>query len=212
MTRSTLLWLIACALAVGVIISLAVTMSPVSTKTPTTLVDPSILPEIATTTLATGATWPVEIANLAARLAADSMKGNTMEGQVLHIHQHLDLFVHGKPVSVPALIGINQSEKWLSPIHVHDASGVIHIESPFKAAFTLGEFFDVWGVRLTSECIGGYCAAGANTLHVYVNGELYQGNLRTLSLASHQEITIVFGTKTEVPATISTSFAFPAGY
>src|SRR3989338_3367275 len=134
MTRSTSLWLIACALAVGAIIWLAVALSP-TPPTPTTVADPSALPGIATTTLSADATWPVETANLAARLAADSMEGSTMEGQVLHIHQHLDIFVHGVPVAVPANIGINAVERWLSHVHVHDTSGIIHVEAPFKATF-----------------------------------------------------------------------------
>ncbi len=212
MTRSNWLWLIVCALVVGAIMWLAVVMNPVSTKTPTTVADPSSLPGIATSTLVADATWPVEIANLAARLAADSMQGSTMEGQVLHIHQHLDIFVHGKSVAVPALIGINEPEKWLSHIHVHDTTGVIHVESPYKATFTLGEFFDIWGVRFTKDCIGGYCTDATNALHVYVNGELYQGDPRTLALDSHQEILVTYGAASDGPTHAPPSFAFPAGY
>jgi hypothetical protein len=44
-----------------------------------------------------------------------------------------------------------------SPIHTHDTSGIVHIESPTVRPFTLGQFFDVWGVRFTSDCIGGDC-------------------------------------------------------
>jgi enterochelin esterase-like enzyme len=29
--------------------------------------------------------------------------------------------------------------------------------------YTLGEFFDVWGVRLTRSCLGGYCAGGCGS-------------------------------------------------
>jgi hypothetical protein len=157
------------------------------------------------------APWPVEVAHLAERLAADNMEQQTMEGQVLHIHQHLDIFVHGDAVPVPANIGINQAQGWLSAVHGHDDTGIIHVESPFKATFTLGEFFDIWGVRFTKECIGGYCADSANTLQVYVNGALYEGDPRTLALDAHQEIAVIYGTPEEAPATIPASYDFPAG-
>lgn len=180
----------------------------VTATTPVTVADPTALPGINSGT----APWGPEITNLAARLAADSLPQLTMEGSVLHIHQHLDLFIDGQPIQVPADIGINESAGWLSPIHVHDTTGIIHVESPYVATFTLGEFFDVWGVRFTSLCIGGYCTDETKTLRVYVNGELYQGDPRQIALAAHQEIVIAYGTAAELPATIPTSYPFPAGY
>jgi hypothetical protein len=56
--------------------------------------------------------------------------------------------------------------------------GIIHVESPTVGKFYLGQFFDIWGVRLTSDCIGGYCTDATNTLTVYVNGEKYAGDPR----------------------------------
>ena len=75
----------------------------------------------------------------------------TAEGEALHTHQHIDIYVDGQPVVVPAYIGINATEGFLSPIHTHDSTGIIHVESPTVRDFTLGEFFDVWGVRFDSH-------------------------------------------------------------
>ena len=36
--------------------------------------------------------------------------------------------------------------------------------------FTLGEFFGVWGVRLTGTALGGYTNAGEKAVRVYANG------------------------------------------
>src|SRR3989338_5975921 len=108
MTNSNIIWLGACTLAVVAIVWWAVTASRAATKMPTTVAEPSSLPGIATNTLAAGETWQPEIVNLKERLAADNLSPQTMEGQALHIHQHLDLFVHGQPVGVPADIGINE--------------------------------------------------------------------------------------------------------
>lgn len=214
MTNSNMLWLGVCALAVVAIIWLAVAYSPGAPATPTTVADPGTLPGISIATLGTTTpqgTWPVELEHLAERLDADHIPHSNMEGQVLHIHQHLDLLVHGKSVAVPQDIGINETAKWLSAVHVHDTTGVIHVESPFKATYTLGEFFDAWGVRFTSECIGGYCADSSNTLTVYLNGTPYTGDLRTLGLEAHQEIVVVYGSAAEAPTTIPSSYDFPQG-
>ncbi|MFD0328188.1 hypothetical protein ACFQZC_08120 [Streptacidiphilus monticola] len=68
------------------------------------------------------------------------------EGTVLHLHTHLDVYVDGKQVQVPAEIGIDQATQQISPLHSHDTSGVIHIESPEKKDFTLGQFLKEWQV------------------------------------------------------------------
>jgi hypothetical protein len=180
----------------------------VATTTPQTVSDPSLLPGIQTGL----APWSVELAHLQERLSADSLPALSQEGTVLHIHQHLDLFINGDPVSVPAGIGINEDAGFISPIHVHDTTGIIHVESPYQASFTLGEFFDIWGVRFSNTCIGGYCADESHSLRIYVNGELYQGDPREIVLASHQEIAIVYGTSAQIPKTIPATYTFPQGY
>ncbi len=95
------------------------------------------------------APWLPEIKNLRARLKAINLPALGAEGEALHIHQHLDIFVNGKPVTVPAGIGINMDARFISQLHTHDMSGVIHVESDQVRDFTLGQFFDVWGVRFT---------------------------------------------------------------
>ncbi len=40
-------------------------------------------------------------------------------------------------------------------LHVHTTDGIVHIESPSKTqGFTLGQFFDIWGVPLSSTQVG----------------------------------------------------------
>ena len=156
-----------------------------------------------------GAPWQPELAHLRERLIARGLPALAVEGSALHIHQHLDLNINGSRVPVPAEIGINQTEGFISPIHVHDASGIIHVESPTIREFTLGQFFDIWGVRFSSSCVGGYCSDGTNSLKVYSNGTLVSGDPRNLVLTSHQEIMVAYGTSTP---TIISNYTFPAGY
>ena len=180
---------------------------PEEKNVPQTVADPLTLPGISTTT----SPWPVELVHLKERLAADALPALATEGNVLHIHQHLDLFVAGKALTIPSGIGVNESARFISPLHTHNTTGIIHVESPYTAVFTLGEFFDIWGVRFTATCLGGHCVDDRHSLQVYSNGELYKGDPRLIPLTAHQQITVVYGTPEEAPVDIPSSYTFPPG-
>lgn len=158
------------------------------------------------------APWPAEITNLRERLTVINLPALTQEGEVLHIHQHLDILIDGKTVEVPYGIGQGEKSSFLAPIHTHDKRGIIHIESPTDQAFTLGQFFDIWGVRFTTGCIGGYCNQGERTLRVYINGHQFGGDPRTIALEQHQEIFVAYGTTDQLPDPIPSSYEFPEGF
>jgi hypothetical protein len=88
---------------------------------------------------------------------------------VMHDHVSLAITVNGEQIVVPQGIGI-QPELWkdhtldkygptgLSPMHTHDASGVIHIESTANREYTFGEFLQVWGIdtsKITNVTVDG---------------------------------------------------------
>ncbi len=152
------------------------------------------------------APWNPGLDTLPDRLAPLGLNDLTNEGEVVHIHQHLDIFVNGKKEPVPADIGI-YANQFLTELHTHDASGVIHVESPTKRSFDLAQFFGAWGVRLTPSCVGGYCKE-LTPWRLYVNGAQYLGDPRALELKPHLEIAFVIGTP---PAKIPSSYKFPAG-
>jgi len=149
--------------------------------------------------------WPPEYATIADRLAPLGLQTLSQEGVATHIHAHLDVFVNGKHVPVPALIGINPGANYLTELHTHDTRGVIHIESPKpNDELTLGQFVAEWGVFLNPRCIGAYC----NGLKWYVDGKPQTGNPADLVLKSHQEIAIVVG---KPPKKIPASYKFAGG-
>jgi hypothetical protein len=152
------------------------------------------------------APWNPGLDTLPDRVAPLGLHELTTEGQVLHIHQHLDIFVNGKRQPVPATVGIFDGQ-FLTELHTHDASGIIHVESPVAKRFDLGQFFGVWGVRLTGDCVGGYCRQ-VTPWTVYVNGRAYAGDPRALVLRAHQEIAFVIGTP---PKKIPTKYNFAPG-
>jgi hypothetical protein len=155
--------------------------------------------------------WPRNVEGLRNRLDALGLPALAAEGSSLHYHVHLDLFVNGKRVTVPAGVGIAPGDVFFSPLHTHDTTGVVHSESAQVRPFTLGEFFGVWGVPLTSRCFGGHCAGGARRLSVYVDGKRLAGDPAALILEPHQEIVVTFGTGSELSRPIPSSYAFPAG-
>lgn len=172
-----------------------------------TVGDPTTLAGIQSGT----APWAAELGSLFQRLKAIGLPALSEEGVALHIHQHLDIFVGGNTVPVPAGVGINQISRFISPVHVHDNSGIIHVESPKVQTFTLGQFFDIWGVRFTGTCIGEYCRDQNKTLKVFVNGQVYSEDPRQLALEAHQEIVIAYGTLEELPKSIPSTYSFPSG-
>jgi hypothetical protein len=145
------------------------------------------------------------------RLRALDIPLLSAEGEVLHIHQHLDVFVSGKPASVPAGIGIDPGGNFISPLHTHDDSGVMHVESPTKTTFTLGQFFGVWGIPLTSTRLGGLKIGSGKLLRAYVNGKPFTRDPGSIQLAAHQELVVAYGTKAQMPTSVPSSYDFPAG-
>jgi hypothetical protein len=157
------------------------------------------------------APWGANTADLAERLQAIGVPPlSPMEGTAVHIHQHLDLYVDGRKVTVPAGVGIDPAVGY-APLHTHDASGIIHVESPTVRTYTLGDFFAVWGVRFTPSCLGGYCAGGGRQLRVYVDGRPYRGDPTSLTLAAHQELVVAFGTAAQLPSPVPSSYPFSPG-
>ncbi len=153
--------------------------------------------------LTTRAPWG---ANSADALTRASDVGLPAEGSLQHIHANLRIFVHGKQETVPQGIGISGSNG--TSLHTHDTSGTIHVESSKVRAFTLGEFFDVWGVRFTSSCLGGYCTGGSNRLQVFVGGQEQAGDPGNVVLHDHDVIVVTFGTGAELPNPIPATFDF----
>ena len=133
-------------------------------------------------------TWAPNSSNLAAAMKTLGLPGAS--DLIEHYHFHITLIVDGHDVPVPANMGIDQATETLSPIHTHDERGLIHVEADQKGfRATLQQVFDIWGVRLTSECVGGYC----NGVKMWVNGDEVS-DPATVVLQPHDAVTILEGT------------------
>ena len=75
-------------------------------------------------------------------------------GLAIHIHPWLKIVVNGQNVTIPADIGMTNGCE--EPTHTHDASGIIHLESPDATGqYTLGGFFQVWSATYGSVAFDG---------------------------------------------------------
>ena len=41
----------------------------------------------------------------------------------------------------------------MAPLHTHDDSGIIHVESSINRNYTLGEFLEVWGLKVDDKIV-----------------------------------------------------------
>jgi hypothetical protein len=134
-------------------------------------------------------------------LALDNIDCNSNEQLTYHVHAHLSLYINGRPVTVPAYIGIDNNNQCFYWLHTHDVTGVIHIEAPQQGTYTLGTFFHLWDQRFSQL---GYPQQLNQTAgwKVYVNGQPYNGDFHNLALSPHMLITMAYNTPNAQPDTV----------
>ena len=143
----------------------------------------------------------------------DGIEGSSREMLKVHVHAHLALFHNGEQIAVPygigivkpfqpnnGFVGMGQGIYWL---HTHDATGIIHVESPDDRRYTLGNFFDIWGQPLGLRDVAGL----KGVVRAFVDGKRYSGDPRAIVLRAHTQITLEVGAPFVTPPV----YAFPAG-
>jgi hypothetical protein len=140
------------------------------------------------------------------------------EQTLVHVHTHLTIFVNGKAQVIPYGIGIPgfQAEQtaqgpWVASgscfywLHVHAYDGIVHIESPSTTdSFTLGQFFSIWGIPLSTTQVGS--ASGKVTVFFTSPGKhpgLYTGDPNNLPVGDHYQIQLDVGTPIVAPVQIT---------
>ncbi len=147
----------------------------------------------------------------------DGITCQSAEKVAYHIHAHLTIFVEGKAFQVPYGIGIGpplggvrtpagafvESGSCFMWLHTHVADGVIHIESPVLKTYTLGQFFAVWGQKLSRTQVG----PKKGTVTAFYDGKDWTGNPAAIPLTATAQIQLDVGKPLIAPEHIK----FPAG-
>ena len=122
-----------------------------------------------------------------------------------HIHVLVQIFVGGHQERIPAGVGIppprltehfptgtfydNGLQGCLYWLHIHTVDGVVHVESPYRHTFTLGQFFDIWRQPLGPGQVG----PARGTVVAFENGRRFAGDPRDIPLLPHGVIQLDVG-------------------
>jgi len=142
----------------------------------------------------------------------DGVQCQAQEQVLYHIHAHLQVYVNGKPQTLPAAIGMvgpvseqtpygpfygaQQCYYWL---HTHATDGVIHIESPSVRIYTLGNFFDEWNQPLSANQVAGE----KGKVTAFVNNKPWTKSPTAIPLIAHASIQLDVGSPVVAPHEIS---------
>jgi hypothetical protein len=68
---------------------------------------------------------------------------------VIHSHPNLTITISGVPQTIP----VTYDSSCQQPIHTHDSTGVLHVETDQNINYTLGDWFLLWGYYARSTTI-----------------------------------------------------------
>lgn len=135
----------------------------------------------------------------------------SMDETHYHVHAFIGFIVNGQLRALPDGTGMKDPGADTSGVvsgascyyylHTHDATGVVHIESPSTAArtttlYTLGTYLDIWGQSLSGSTIytsgAIYQGEGEQTVSNSTYAQ-YTGDPRSIPLYAHEVIWVIQG-------------------
>jgi hypothetical protein len=155
-------------------------------------------------------------ANTGPQADVNGISCDALESTLYHIHVHLAIFFDADEQQVPFGVGVGQpwqvADSPAGPfvidgacfywIHTHTEDGIVHIESPIRRRFTLGDFFAIWQEPLSPSQVG----PAQGSVIAYVNGMRTDGDPADIPLTQHAQIQLDVGQ--DIPPY---AFEFPPG-
>lgn len=133
---------------------------------------------------------------------------NCLVNGTYHKHALISIYSNGKRLGFPDGIGrVHAGCYHAYEMHVHDVTGIIHIEADVPKQFKLGQWFSLWQQTLSRDRVAGL--AGPVRFYIIENGTItrYDGDPTLIDLLPHREILIVTGTA----LTVVPKYQWPAG-
>ena len=125
-------------------------------------------------------------------------------------HQHflISIYKDGKRLGFPDGIGRVRAGCYHAyELHVHDVTGLVHMESAAAINFKLGQWFSLWRQPVSRDALAGL--TGPVRYYIIENGKImrYDGNPADIAMLPHREVLIITGAKmSEAP-----NYQWPAG-
>jgi len=114
---------------------------------------------------------------------------------------HLEIFVHGLDVVIPAGIGIAPPHRrdgayvrgggCSYPVRTSEPTGVIEVRPGRR--LTLGHFFALWGQPLGPHRLLGFRVPARGELRAFVDGRSWRGDPRAIPLRRHGSVVVELG-------------------
>ena len=120
---------------------------------------------------------------------------NCLINSTNHHHALISIYKDGKRLGFPDGIGrVHAGCYHAYEMHVHDVTGIIHMETDVPKSFKLGQWFSLWGQPLSRNNVAGL--AGPVRYYIIEKGTItrYDGNPYDIAMLPHREVLIVTGT------------------
>lgn len=125
-----------------------------------------------------------------------------------HKHMLISIYNNGQRLGFPDGIGrVHAGCYHAYEMHVHDVTGIIHMESDSPKNFKLGDWFTEWNQPLGRNGTAGL--AGPVRFYIIENGQItrYDGDPAAIAMVAHREILIVAGS----PLSVVPRYQWPLG-
>jgi hypothetical protein len=145
----------------------------------------------------------VSIPNINAQNTSQSAVNNNsgnIDPIIMHIHPKLTITIDGNKQAIPMNIGMSpllwkdhsldkygmqampeMAMQGMAPLHTHDDTGIIHVESTINKDYTLGEFLKIWG----------YLDNNNRAINMTIDGKLdSNGNFTNHILRDNEQINL----------------------
>jgi hypothetical protein len=125
-----------------------------------------------------------------------------------HKHMLISIYNNGQRLGFPDGIGrVHAGCYHAYEMHVHDVTGIVHMESDTPKNFTLGQWFTLWNQPLSRSSVAGF--AGPARFYIIENGTItrYDSDPAAIPMLAHREILIVTGT----PLAVVPRYQWPLG-
>ncbi|MFP5391893.1 MAG: hypothetical protein ACLGI6_10165 [Gammaproteobacteria bacterium] len=124
---------------------------------------------------------------------------NCLVNGTFHKHALISIYNNGKRLGFPDGIGrVHAGCYHAYEMHVHDVTGIIHIEADVPKQFKLGQWFSLWQQRLSRDGTAGL--PGPVRFYIIENATItrYDGDPYQIELRPHREVLIVTGSTMSV--------------